>query len=75
MQKCPHCNAEINNFFEPDKSSFNFCDYCFWYKVVEEDEPPCIYCIHYGNTYPPESYNYTEQLKLYKAKFGHKIEK
>ena len=62
-----------NDYFEDDKGSLNLCDHCFWYKVVEEDDPPCIYCIHYGEEYPPDTYDYLEQLRTYKTKFRNKI--
>lgn len=61
-----------NDYFEDDNGSLNFCDHCFWFKVVEEEQPPCIYCIHYGNQEPPDSYDYAEQLRIYKTKARNK---
>lgn len=48
----------MEDFFEsriqdPD----NPCDICIWMDLVKEYEPPCCYCINYGNEDPPKDFD------------------
>ena len=56
-------NIEERDFYENMyPNTISPCDTCIWMKEDEDDEP-CCYCIHYGDTECPDDFDYYELRK------------